>query len=359
MDIRPKSIEELQSAVLKNKRMMVIGGGSKKALSWPRPETAVADLRDLTGMLEYHPAEFTFTALAGTLLEDVETILAENKQYMPFDPPMVSSGATLGGTVAAGLSGPGRFRYGGVRDFLLGISYIDYQGRLVRAGGRVVKNAAGFDLPKLMVGSLGAYGALVELSFKVFPRPAGTITLQASFSDLDQALETMVSISTAPLDLFALDLQPLANETLLLARLAGPPETLQKRVDRLAGLVGRGESIGGQEERDLWWEALHFKWAPAEFALVKVPLTWRRVSKLDKILEQAGAVRRYSVGANLVWVAWPGALEVLDSFLSQLDLSGLVLLRDEPASHIGSHRGESFARRVKQALDPQGFWVEV
>jgi glycolate oxidase FAD binding subunit len=359
MDIQTDSIEELQSIVTQHTRLMVKGGGSKNALSAPRPEVTLVDLSKIAGMLEYQPAEFTFTALAGTSLAEIEAALAENNQFLPFDPPLVASGATLGGTVAAGLSGPGRFRYGGVRDFILGIAFVDGKGRLVRSGGRVVKNAAGFDLSKLMVGSLGAYGALVELSFKVFPQPAATITLKASFPDLEHALESLVQVGNAPLDLYVLDLQPLPDETVLMARLGGPQDTLLSRVDRLRKIIGHGETIEGQTEVDLWWDERHFKWAPADFSLIKVPLGYRRVPELDKILSQSDASRRYSVGANLAWIAWPGSLQVLDDFLSKLELSGLVLMGNEPASRLGVRKGESFARRVKQALDPQRRWVEV
>jgi glycolate oxidase FAD binding subunit len=359
MDIQTDSIEELQSIVTQHTRLMVKGGGSKNALSAPRPEVTLVDLSKLAGMLEYQPAEFTFSALAATSLAEIEAALAENNQFLPFDPPLVASGATLGGTVAAGLSGPGRFRYGGVRDFILGIAFVDGKGRLVRSGGRVVKNAAGFDLSKLMVGSLGAYGALVELSFKVFPQPAATITLKASFPDLEHALESLVQVGNAPLDLYVLDLQPLPDETVLMARLGGPQDTLLSRVDRLRKIIGHGETIEGQTEVDLWWDERHFKWAPADFSLIKVPLGYRRVPELDKILSQSDASRRYSVGANLAWIAWPGSLQVLDDFLSKLELSGLVLMGNEPASRLGVRKGESFARRVKQALDPQRRWVEV
>jgi glycolate oxidase FAD binding subunit len=359
MDIQTDSIEELQSIVTQHTSLMVKGGGSKNALSAPRPEVTLIDLSKIAGMLEYQPAEFTFTALAGTSLAEIEAALAENNQFLPFDPPLVASGATLGGTVAAGLSGPGRFRYGGVRDFILGIAFVDGKGRLVRSGGRVVKNAAGFDLSKLMVGSLGAYGALVELSFKVFPQPAATITLKASFPDLEHALESFVQVGNAPLDLYVLDLQPLPDETVLMARLGGPQETLLSRVDRLRKIIGHGETIEGQTEVDLWWDERHFKWAPADYSLIKVPLGYRRVPELDKILSQSDSSRRYSVGANLAWIAWPGSLQVLDDFLSKLELSGLVLMGNEPASRLGVRKGESFARRVKQALDPQRRWVEV
>ena len=115
-------------------------------------------------------SEFTFTALAGTPVREIAAALAERGQYLPFDPMLREAGATLGGTVAAGLSGPGRFRYGGLRDFILGVRFVDGEGRLLRLGGKVVKNAAGFDLPKFFVGSLGRFGVLAEMTFKVFPK---------------------------------------------------------------------------------------------------------------------------------------------------------------------------------------------
>jgi FAD/FMN-containing dehydrogenase len=103
---------------------------------------------------------------------------------------LVDSGATLGGTVAAGLSGAGRFRFGGLRDFILGVRFVDGTGRVLRMGGKVVKDAAGFDLPKFFVGSLGRFGVLAQITFKVFPRPASTMTLRLSAATLEDACES-------------------------------------------------------------------------------------------------------------------------------------------------------------------------
>src|SRR5687768_10335661 len=164
------------------------GAGTKPSLSTPPAGAASLELGGLRGVREYEPGEFVFTALAGTPLAEVEALLAQHGQYLPFDPLLIERGATLGGTVAAGLSGSGRYRYGGVRDFILGVRYVDGSGELVRGGGKVVKNAAGFDLPKLFVGSLGQLGALVELSFKVFPRPEATLTVRHALPTLADAL---------------------------------------------------------------------------------------------------------------------------------------------------------------------------
>src|SRR5439155_368623 len=140
-------------------------------------------LSRLSGIVEYEPSEFTFTALAGTPLKAIIAALAERGQYLPFDPPLADAGATLGGTIAAGLSGPGRVRFGGLRDFILGVRFVDGEGRILRMGGKVVKNAAGFDLPKFFVGSAGRFGVLAEITFKVFPRPAATRTLRLDAAD--------------------------------------------------------------------------------------------------------------------------------------------------------------------------------
>ncbi|MXZ19879.1 MAG: FAD-binding protein, partial [Caldilineaceae bacterium SB0665_bin_25] len=117
------SVAEIQDAVRAAKRVRVRGGGSKPALSLRncQDDAQTLDLSTLKGVVDYQPDEYTFTARAGTRVADIAALLAEERQYLPFDPPLAERGATLGGTVAAGLSGAGRYRYGGVRDFLIGI----------------------------------------------------------------------------------------------------------------------------------------------------------------------------------------------------------------------------------------------
>ena len=138
VELRPDAVEEAQEALRAHERVLPRGGGTKPALSSPPEGTATLDVAGLTGIEDYDPEELTFTARAGTSLAEIEAALAENGQYLPFDPPLVAAGATLGGTVAAGASGPMRYRSGGVRDFILGVRFLDGEGRLVRAGGRVV-----------------------------------------------------------------------------------------------------------------------------------------------------------------------------------------------------------------------------
>lgn len=352
--MKPASIEELQEIIRSQACIAPIGGGSKSGLVSQADGVTQVSSAGLSGMLEYQPQEYTFTALAGTPVAEVESMLSEHGQYLMFDPPLVQAGATLGGTVAAGLSGPGRYRYGGVRDALLGVRFVDGQGNLVRAGGKVVKNAAGFDLPKFMVGSLGGYGFLVELSFKVMPSPAAWVTLQARYSSLGLALETLVRLTRQPLEIYALDLQPGDQATTLIVRLGGAADSLPARLQRVRSTLGDGPAniLEGDADKELWREAAELAWVPQGWSLVKVPLTPKRVLALDQELMANEAQRVYSVGTNQAWVAWPGELVVLDAILAKQELSGLVILGAAVKPRLGLRNGDSFARRIKQALDP-------
>ncbi|MDQ3397511.1 MAG: FAD-binding protein [Deinococcota bacterium] len=355
--LRATSAAEVQEAVSAPGRLLPRGGGSKPALSSADGATTL-DVSGLAGVLEYDPGEFTFTALAGTPLLEVETLLSKNGQYLPFDPPLARAGATLGGTVAAGLNGPGRNRYGGVRDFILGVRFVDGLGNLVRGGGKVVKNSAGFDLPKLMVGSLGRLGVLVEMSFKVFPAPKDYRTLVVDFSGLEAALAAMVRLSMAPFDVEALDL---VTPSTLAVRLGGLPHALPRRLERLEAFFGRaGETLAGAKERAFWQEALEFGWVPEGWALVKVPLTPKRIPALDSRLEEMGAKRRYSVAGNLAWVALPRTDTAgLEHLLTASGLPGLLLFGPSGQPQLGAAVGRGFVARVKTALDPDKKFLEM
>ena len=344
----PTSPAEVQEAVRSHPRVLPRGGGSKPALSTPREGQAVLEMSGLSGVLEYDPGEYVFVARAGTRLSEVEQLLAQNGQYLPFDPPLVEQGATLGGTVAAGLSGPMRQRFGGVRDFILGVQFVDGEGNLVRGGGKVVKNAAGFDLPKLMVGSLGRLGILTELAFKVFPLPKATATLQIPFPGLEAALEALYKLAGSPIELYALDLE--APATLVL-RLGGLPEALPARLERLQLFLSKsGEVLQGEGEAQYWRNLNPLNLGGGY--LVKVALTARQIPALEKAL--GGAPRRYMSAGNLLYMAWNNDLERLDTLLKSENLSGLVLKGTTPRPQIGIDLGQVMGHRVTAALDPQG-----
>ncbi len=351
----------VQEAVRNASRLLVRGGGSKTALSRPQPGADVLDLSGLSGILEYDPGEFVFSALAGTPLAVVEAQLAQHGQYLPFNPPLAARGATLGGTIAAGLSGAGRQRYGGLRDFLIGAHYVDGQGRLVRSGGKVVKNAAGFDQHKLLIGSLGRLGVLLDVSFKVFPQPPAYGTLRLDVASAGEGVALLRRLATTRFDLEALDLAMGEEGAAVRVRLGGPRAVLAQRLQMLQAWLGGGV-VDPEAEKAYWPEGDTFGWFPhgaSGWSLVKAPVTLDRLEGLDALLAQQGARRRYCSGGNLAWVAWQGDLGELHTLLQGVGLNGLVLLGETETPILGVRNGENLARRIKATLDPHGKFLEL
>lgn len=358
MSLATDRVEDLQQAVRDAPRVLPCAGATKPALSTAPDGVVSLDVSGLSGILEYDPGELTFTALAGTPVAEVSAALGEHGQYLPFDPPLATAGATLGGVVAAGTSGPNAFRHGGVRDFLVGVRFIDGTGRLITGGGKVVKNAAGFDLPKLMIGSAGRLGVLIQLSFKVFPRPRTTVTVRADLGSTEQALAAMATLGRGPVDLDALDLEPPGT---LSVRLGGAPETLPSRVSRLEGALGyASERFEDDADAAYWRDASEFTWLASEHRLVRVGTTPRGVPGLNGALLRSGASARYSLGGNVAWIAWPGdrAIGDLDTNLKSLGLAGMVLTGAGGPVLIGHVGGGAFAERVRAALDPDARFLE-
>lgn len=156
--------------------LQIRGGGSK---SWygVRSEDAVLDCSGYAGVVAYVPSELVLTARCGTRLSEIETMLAQQGQMLAFEAPHFGEAATLGGMVAAGLSGPRRASVGAVRDFVLGVQVMNGRGEVLRFGGQTMKNVAGYDVARLMAGSMGSLGLLLEVSLKVLPLPQMETTL--------------------------------------------------------------------------------------------------------------------------------------------------------------------------------------
>jgi glycolate oxidase FAD binding subunit len=316
----------------------------------------ILDVSGLAGVVDYDPAELTFTARPGTRLDEIDAMLAANGQHLPFDPPRLGDAATIGGAVAAGVTGPSGFA-AGIRDFVVGVRFVDGTGRVAMGGGKVVKNAAGFDLPKLMVGSLGRLGVMTELSLKVFPRPEATATVRFPGAGLAAGLATVAAIARGPVPVSGLDLDPDGSVT---ARIGGDAELIDTRAVRLArSIEPAGEPLVGDAEAGLWDEARRFAWIGGR-RLVVAPIAPRQVLALDAELERLGLDRRYGLGANAAWVAWPVATPVdgLGDLLAAHGLSGLALTGPTLAGPLlGAATGGAFARRVASALDPAGVFA--
>jgi glycolate oxidase FAD binding subunit len=329
------------------------GGGTKPALSRASEGVVGLDMRGLTGMVEYDPAEYTFTARAGTPLSLVQAELAKNGQYLPFDPPLAAQGATLGGTVAAGLSGPGRMRFGGVRDFIVGVQWVDGTGTAIRGGGRVVKNAAGFDFPKLFCGSLGRLGILTEMTFKVFPAPSARVTCAIECRDLADAIERLNFLCGQPWEVEALELGVSGAAPRLLVRFMGDEPALTARVQEILKAMQRSGRILSPEEAAGVWQRLDcLDLGDQSAPLVRVPLTPLRIPSLEQALAGTHAVRHYSMAGNLAYIAGIEAA-ALDAILRRESLQGLTLRGDGPLRPGGS-ASSAMEAKVKTALDAEG-----
>lgn len=349
--LTPTTIEELQDAIRSTARIKVRGGGTKPALS----NNATISTSALTGILEYEPSEFTFTAQAGTPLSEIQSALGENGQFMPFDPPLVESGATIGGTVAAGLSGPGRFRFGGVRDFFLGVRLVTGEGRIVFGGGKVVKNAAGFDFPKLTTGSLGRFGVLVELTFKVFPQPESWATIRAEFADSDEATAALTRVAVSQEEPYCLDLE---SPSTLWIRLGGLSEAQQARIDRVRKLANGADVtvMSGKEEARIWSDVREFRWVPDDHKLIKLPISPSQISSVDAALPEAAkdAPHRFSVGGNVAWLTLPESVSEseVDTLCKTLHRPTLAILGNWTNPIRGGLGGQSFEQRILSVFDP-------
>src|SRR5688572_6234740 len=185
--LRPTTTAELQEVVTgawaDASTLEVRAGGSKDRLGRDAPAAHVLDVTSLSGIVDYDPAELVLTAHAATPLATVRAALAERKQHLAFEPPdyaaLLDSARmpTLGGTLAANLSGSRRLSAGAARDHFLGVSAVSGRGELFKSGGRVVKNVTGYDLSKLLAGSFGTLAVLSEVTVKVLPAPEETCTV--------------------------------------------------------------------------------------------------------------------------------------------------------------------------------------
>ena len=343
---RPTTTMELAEAVRSRERVSLEGGGTKPALiSTGGARISTTALR---GVVEYDPAEFTFTALAGTPVAEVVAMLAERGQHLPFDPMLVASGSTLGGLVASGVSGPGRLRFGGVRDFILGVRMVDGLGRVLRMGGKVVKNAAGFDVPKFLVGSHGRFGALAEVTFKVFPRPEARRTLRLRASGMADAARILCEAARSRFDFEALDVWP--GDLGVMARLAGPLEALGPMAAEALALWP-GEVLADDEAEARWAGLREWDWVPVGHAVARVPLTPSLAAGL------ASHARTFHLMgcASVAWVALgdAGERERLEAWMRTEGVEG-VLLRGEGHRWLGARRVMAVEEAVRTALDPAG-----
>ncbi|NJD05879.1 MAG: glycolate oxidase subunit GlcE [Methylococcaceae bacterium] len=219
----------VRAAIALRQPLSIQGGGSK-GFYGNAGSGAPLDVTGHRGIVAYEPTELVLTARAGTRLTAIEQILADHGQMLSFEPPHFGPSATLGGTVACGLSGPRRPFSGSVRDAVLGLKLINGHGELLHMGGQVIKNVAGFDVARLLTGALGSLGVILEVSIKVLPRPETEATLRLA-ADPPAALRHMQALQRLPWPLSGLAYQ--GGHFWL--RLAGAEQAVSAAAKRLGG----------------------------------------------------------------------------------------------------------------------------
>jgi glycolate oxidase FAD binding subunit len=296
--------EKIREASASRSALRIRGGGSKDFYG-NAPRGELLDTRAHAGILEYEPTELVISARCGTSLREIQEILGERNQILPFEPPHFGAGATLGGCIAAGLSGPRRASAGAVRDFVLGATILDGRGRQLAFGGRVMKNVAGYDVARLLAGSLGTLGVILEVCLKVLPRPPAEATLRLEMPQAE-ALARLNGWAGRPLPISASAWR--GGELRL--RLSGAESAI-----RAAARSIGGETVA-QEQAALYWDGVREQtdaffageaplWrlsVPSSAAPVALPgeqlLEWGGALRWLRSTADAGAVRAAAMSAG-------------------------------------------------------------
>jgi len=327
--------------------LCVRGGGSKEFYG-NRPVGDVFETREYAGIVDYEPSELVVTARCGTPLAELEAALAAKGQMLAFEPPHFGAGATVGGMLAAGLSGPRRQAAGPLRDFVLGMKVMDGQGEVLSFGGRVMKNVAGYDVSRLMAGSLGTLGLILESSLKTLPTPVAETTLRFELPE-ERAIETLNRWGGQPLPVSATAWH--GNE--LHVRLSGAAAAVNAALDRLGG-----ERLGSDEARQFWSsmrEQTHpFFQGGAPLWRIAVPSTLT-----SQGLDSIPGSRLVEWGGGLRWLATHAdAQDVRDAAAKAGGHATLFRGTDKScgAFHPLPPVMMTLHRRLKANFDPQGIF---
>ena len=235
-------LDAVATARADGEKIRIEGAGTKAKLG-RAVEGKTLDVRNHRGVVSFEPTELVITARIGTTIAELDAALAEKGQILPFEPPRFDGSATLGGTLAAGLSGPRRPFAGAARDVVLGVRVITGKGEHLRFGGEVIKNVAGYDVSRLMVGAFGTLGVITEASIKILPTPALTQTVVLETSP-EAAIDELESIAGLSIPLSGLAFA----DGLIRIRLAGTQ----------AGVASASAMLGGEvlADAEAWWTGL-------------------------------------------------------------------------------------------------------
>lgn len=342
MGVEESLQERVRSAIAEDTPLKLCGSGSKDFYGNP-VDNAPLDLTGHTGIISYEPTELVLTARGGTPLQDVEAALEEQGQYLSFDPPRFAGSGTLGGAVASGLGGPGRPWGGAPRDVLLGVRLLDGKAQIMRFGGEVMKNVAGYDISRLMAGAQGTLGILLDVSLKVLPRPARTLTLVLEM-DRASALTRMRELCRQPVPLSG----ACHYQQQLFLRLSGSATSIKAWQQRIGGETLAQHSSFWQRLRD--HELEFFKQQRTLWRLSLPPATPSLACKKDCLIDWAGGQR---------WLFSDAAAEAIRKEAAEAGGHAELFRRGvgESTPFQSLSPGlQTLHRRLKQRFDPQGIF---
>ena len=309
-------------------------------------------LSALRGIINYQPTELVVTAWAGTPLQEVIDTLAASKQILAFDPPAFGAQATLGGCVAAGLAGPGRYAGGPVKDYVLGTHLLTASGNVLKFGGEVMKNVAGYDVSRLLVGSMGMFGALTQVSVKVAPRPQEVCTLEFALDEAS-ALALCHSWRAQPLPLSATAWQATEGASgCLRVRLAGSGAALNTARQKMGGQV-LPEVQAAEYWAALREQTLSFFTTPTLWRLAVAPGT--PALNLGPTLIEWGGGQRW-VAAEFDAAAVRRVAEQAGGHATLFRLSAAHAMPAQGVFHPLAAGVLGVVKRLKQEFDPQGLF---
>ncbi|MGA0186680.1 MAG: glycolate oxidase subunit GlcE [Burkholderiaceae bacterium] len=349
--------DQVAQARAQTSTLRIEGHGSKSFYGQPPQGDGVLQTAPYSGVVNHDPTELVVVVRAGTPIETLESVLAEKRQRLAFEPPRFHGSAagrgTVGGMVASGLSGPGRFAAGPCRDFVLGMTVMDADGQLMRYGGTVMKNVAGYDLSRLHTGAMGILGLILDVALKVLPEPAASATVQLPMAQAE-ALERVNAWSAEPLPLSATAWLPDQGGQLHL-RFAGAAAAV-------SSAVGRFGHEMAEDQAKAFWLSLRDQ-THRVFALPEPPFSLWRVSLPTRAdVFPLGETLLTEWGGGLRWVR---ASETATAVrLAAAQLGGHATLyrsSSESSRQAGVFTPLSPAlggihQRLKQELDPAGLW---
>lgn len=365
-------VDAIASAAAVNRKLEIRGGGGKARFGAPR-EAAILDMRGLSGVIDYDPAELVLTAWAGTPLADIRRLVAGQGQMLAFDPWDSATlyggeegASTIGGVVAAGVAGPGRISGGAARDHVLGFEAVSGRGESFIAGAKVVKNVTGYDLSKLMTGSWGRLAALTRINLKVLPQPPVARTIALHGLEDGVALSAMSAALGSPAEVAAaahLSATAMDGEALTVLRLQGVEPSVRARSSYLMDMLGSYGACSPLSDDDAGaiWDAVR-----RVSALAASPVLWRVIVPPSRAVTFTagleGAAWLFDWGGNLVWVGGDVSPQAVREGAERagghatlvrcgVDADGTI-----PALHPRPAPIAALEARMRRAFDPAGLF---